>query len=115
MLTSPQVSNTAAEKFAGNNYLRLHSPRTVEGSHRMNRSPARCGLIRLQIKKNSIGLVLPIKDLRRHPSPHYHLFYKVLIMPEENTQSLSLGLPANLLTELTTAIRGDVYLPGDPK
>lgn len=36
-------------------------------------------------------------------------------MPEENTQSLSLGLPANLLTELTTAIRGDVYLPGDPK
>lgn len=32
-------------------------------------------------------------------------------MPEESTRTL----PANLLAELTAAIRGDVYLPTDPK
>ena len=36
-------------------------------------------------------------------------------MSEQNTKPLPLGLSAHLLTELTAAIRGDVYLPTDSK
>lgn len=75
----------------------------------------------LQIKINLFQLALLLireflqlfKNPPSRSSPRYHLFPLVLItiMLADNTRTL----PTDLFTELTAAIRGDVYLPTDPK
>lgn len=59
------------------------------------------------------GVLQLFKRLPSLPSSLHHLFPIVLItvMTEEITRTL----PPNFFTELTAAIRGDVYLPTDPK